>query len=264
MNTDLAVAILSGAVALVSLGITLWHSSRQARRDRDEKGRVDEKLEHLRHDLDEKVRQQDRLLAAREVIDRYQRPLLAAAYQLERRLDNIRHRGFLGYLKADGHRAQVALTGTLYRFAAYLGWRELLTRELTYLEFEYSERTSNVLDQLDEVRAKLSSSRFDRQRLMLWTEEQSAIGGLMLKTNGTPGIIGFETFFEAYEDRFLDWFGSFAEDLAGIGSSSTRLRELETSLRKLIDTLDEEGVYGEHGWRNADMSRETAPPRRPA
>lgn len=260
MNTDLLIAVLSGAVALTSLGITLWHSNRQATRDRQEHSRVNESLEHLRHDLDEQARRQDRSLAAREVLDRYRRPLLAAAYQLERRLDNIRRRGFLGYLHAEPHRAEVAMKGTLYRFAVYLGWRELLSRELTYLDFENSERTRDVLDRLDEVRAKLSSSRFDHQRLMLWTEEQSAIGGLMLTSTGTPGVIGFETFFEQYEESFDEWFGSFAEDIGDAGASSTRLRELETALRKLIDTLDEGTLYGDHGWRKSDMSRETSPP----
>jgi hypothetical protein len=155
----------------------------------------------------------------------------------------------------------MALLGTLYRFAAYLGWRELLTRELTYLEFEDAERTKKVLNRLDEVRAKLSSSRFDHQRLMLWTEEQSAIGGLMLKASGSPGVIGPETFFTEYDNKFSDWFGSFAADLEREdSSSSTRLRELEASLRGLIDTLEEEGVYGEHGWRQADMSKATGPP----
>src|SRR3954453_8140301 len=135
MNSDLVIALISSAVALLSLGVTLWHSNRQATRDRQEQRRVDEELERLRHNLDQQTRQEDRSLAAREVLDRYRRPLLAAAYQLERRTDNIRRRGFLGYLKADQHRAEVAMKGNLYRVAVYLGWRELLNRELTYLEF---------------------------------------------------------------------------------------------------------------------------------
>ena len=156
----------------------------------------------------------------------------------------------------------------LVHFAAYLGWRELLSRELTYLEFEDSEQTKEVLRLLNDVRAKLSSSHFDvvnaRPRLMLWTEEQSAIGGLMLREDGTPGVIGFEKFFNRYQEDFSLWLSSFAHDLEARDIvDSTRLREVALSLDALIKKLDVEGVFGPHpehagSWQRAGASGQPA------
>ena len=55
---------------------------------------------------------------------------------------------------------------------------------------------------------------------MLWTEEQSAIGGLMLSYEGTPGVIGFERFFNHYADNFSLWFASFEQDFERSTSSA--------------------------------------------
>lgn len=265
MDLRLAIALIAAASALSAAAFTAVMAARQARGDREFRAKADHELEDLRHALKVALREEDRSLKAREVLDRYRPPLLAAAVSLARRIDNIRHRSFLVYLGADEHRARVALHSILYRFAAYLGWRELLSRELTYLDFEDSGQTKEVLGLLDDVRAKMSSSRFDvvenQPRLMLWTDEQTAIGGLMLGTAGAPGVVGFETFFEHYDDKFSPWLESFADDLKRPGvEGSTRLREIAAVLDELIETLDVERVYVEHSgaWRRADASRETA------
>jgi hypothetical protein len=268
MNTDLVVAVLAALVAVSTAVFTAATTSRQDRKGQEFKAKTDEELEKVRYELNAAVRQEDRTLAAREVLDRYRRPLLASAVQLARRIENIRHRSFLAYLASNDHRSEVALKSVLYRFAAYLGWRELLSRELTYLDFQDSTQTKDVLGLLDDVRTKFSSSRFDivhgRPRLMLWTEEQSAIGGLMLSTEGTPGVIGFERFFNQYEDNFSLWLASFEQDLKVPEIvSSTRLREVSTSLDALLRKLDVHGVYGTHpdhagSWQRADASHESA------
>jgi hypothetical protein len=174
----------------------------------------------------------------------------------------------LSNLKADEHRAQIALRSILYRFAAYLGWRELLNRDLAYLTFEDGTQTREVLGLLDDLRAKLSSSRFDvvdgQPKMMLWTDEQAAIGGLMQRGDGTAGVIGFEVFFAKYEETFGPWLDSFARDLQRDGvTKSIRLREVVAVLDLLIRKLDLEGVYGddpEHagGWQRRDASRRSA------
>lgn len=250
MNTDLVVAVIAAVVAVATAIFTTASTSRQGR-----------KLEKLRFEFEAAARKEDRTLAAREVLDRYRRPLLASAVQLARRIENIRRRSFLAYLGADEHRAEVALKSVQYRFAAYLGWRELLSRELTYLDFEDSGQTKEVLGLLDDVRTRLSSSRFDimdgRPRLMLWTEEQSAIGGLMLRKDGGSGVIGFESFFTQYEKSFSLWLGPFEQELRSADIfGSTRLQEVASSLDALIRRLDVEGVYGSNpllpgSWQHA-------------
>jgi hypothetical protein len=101
---------------------------------------------------------------------------------------------------------------------------------------------------------------------MLWTDEQSAIGGLMLNTDGTPGVIGFETFFRQYDERFVLWLASFEDDLRTEDiAASTRLEEIAAPLHGLIRTLVEEGLNGsnpEHAgnWRGTAASRAAAQP----
>jgi hypothetical protein len=268
MDTALAIALIAGAVSLVSAAFTGVTTASRSRADREYKAKTDAELEQLRHNLAANVRREDRSLRTKEVLDQYRRPLLAASVQLARRIENIVHRSFLEYLKADEHRAQVALRSILYRFAVYMGWRELLNRELTYLSFEDSAQTREVLGLLDDLRAKMSSSRFDivdgLPKMMLWTDEQAAIGGLMQTTGNTPGVIGFETFYDEYEVKFAPWLDSFALDLQREDViNSTRLREVAAVLEQLIRTLDVEGVYGDHpehpgGWRRQDASRESA------
>jgi hypothetical protein len=246
VNTDLIVALIAGAVAVGNALYTAATTRRQGEADKE----FATQLEQLKFDLDEATRREDRSLKAKAVFDRYRRPLLASAVQLARRIDNVRSRSFLIFLQADDHRAEVALRSILYRFASYLGWRELLNRELTYLDFEDHAQTRDVLVLLDNVRTKLSSSGLDvidgRSRLMLWTEEQSAIGGLALTYEPVAGVIGFEDFFDQYDERFAKWLEEFAQDLQRQGAAdSARLAEIAASLADLITTLDVERVYGD-------------------
>lgn len=110
---------------------------------------------------------------------------MAAAVELSRRIGNIGANSFLVYLRVTvDHRATVALQSTLYRVAAFLGWRELLVRKLTYLPFERADETRAVLQSIEDVSSQLASDGLDVRdgvsRLMLWKDEQRAIGGLML------------------------------------------------------------------------------------
>lgn len=244
METDLVVALIAGGVSISTALFTASNAMRQSRL----RATTDAELERLRHELERALRREDRHFEAKVVLDRYRRPLLSAAVQLLRRIENIRSRSFLAYLQAGDGRAQTALRSTLYRFAAYLGWRALLDRELTYLHFEDTDQTRDVLALLDAIRAALASSQLDSSdgaaRMMLWSEEQAAIGGLMLRTDGSPGVLGFECFDERYAEWFEVWFDEFADDLAEGGAGMERLAATATALRALIERLDVEGIYG--------------------
>lgn len=248
METDLTVALVAGVVAIGSAVYTRIATSRQAEKEREFKAKTDTELEMLRHALAAAQQQEDRSLEAREIIDHYRRPLLVSAVELNRRLGNIRANNFMAFLEAPGRRADVALTSTLYRFASFLGWREMLTRKLVFLDFEDSEHTKTTLERLENVTTKLSSSGLDwiegvGPRLMLWKDEQRAIGGLMCEPDG-DGILGFESFFEQYHSRFGPWLSSFAEDLQGPGvEQSERLEQVSEALYQLIGLLDDKNVF---------------------
>ena len=101
---------------------------------------------------------------------------------------------------------------------------------------------------MNHVSTQFSTSRLDNDgtyaRLMLWKEEQRAIGGLMLEADPRNHVIGFETFASRYDGSFARWLASTGEDLRMAQSvSSDRLEAVAASLAELIAELDDEGVY---------------------
>jgi hypothetical protein len=250
MSTDVVVALIAAAVALIAAVLALagvvWTAVTQRELSRDQAA-ANLELQSLKHQQEIETKQQDRQLEARAVLDHYRKPLLGSAVELKRRIGNIRHNRFLGYLESNDHRAEIAVQSTLYRLAAYLGWREVLARHLTYMDYEDQEETKLVVQHLEDVGTQLATDRYDfidgRHRLMLWKEEQRAVGGLMA-TQNPAGVIGFELFTEYYDDRFAQWLDPIAADLRLPGiESSERLKHLADSLERLITNLDIEKVY---------------------
>lgn len=243
METDVRVAWIGAAVAL-AVAILSAIAGVIAASSAHRHGR---ELEDLRHQREEELRRQTEEQEASAVIEGIRRPLLASAVELKRRLGNILTNDFLRYTSGNDHRSRVALRSTLYRFAAYLGWRESLARQLTYLKYPSSDDTREVLELLENVATKLATDSLDwiddSPRLMLWKDEQRAIGGLM-QAPSAAGVIGYETFDNDYESRFSPWFDPFAADLLIPGiEHGTRLQAVSDSLDVLISKLDEERAY---------------------
>jgi len=199
---------------------------------------------------DWREKRHERRLAAREKLDKYRAPLLAAVDELGRRINNLRNDGFLAYLDSDNRR-DTALLSTHFRFAQYLGWTEIIYGYSQYLQFDADDVTAKVAVALGEVGRILASDKFDRidandftsTRFLLWREEQRAIGELMREGGDEPRCIGFNTFAMTYENRFSRWFASFESDLKSASApDSDRLRELQRVVAKLARELDVDGV----------------------
>ena len=73
---------------------------------------------------------------AKKALDNYREPLLAAAYELQARLYNILQLKFVErYISDDtAGKHTPAIESTLYVFAQFFGWREIIRREVQYLE----------------------------------------------------------------------------------------------------------------------------------
>lgn len=215
----------------------------------------------LRARLTRDAKADDRQIEVRAVLDRYRKPLAASADDLRSRITNLRRHRFAFYFKEEGHRSEMAKLSTLYRFAAYFGWIETLSRELTYLPFETDEDTREVAALLGEIDRTFTNDSLDRidslPRLMLWREEQRAVGGLMQRTDGVPGVIGFETAVEKYEPTFSRWLNAFLIDLeVPAAISGDRLRDIDRTLNELIPKLDVEGIYiGKSNRRPRNLDR---------
>jgi hypothetical protein len=223
MGDAVVAALVAGAVSLlVTFGKVAW-DARQTKRERR--------------------------LAARERLDRFRAPLLAAVDDLGRRLNNIRNDGFLAYVDIEDRR-DMALKSTLFRLAQYLGWTEIIYGYADRLRFESDKATTAVTSTLGDIGWILAADEFDRtdeddfttSQLMLWREEQRAIGELMRQGGAEPRCIGFDSFVDQYEDRFSSWFNTFASQLKSEAADTNRLAELQRVLARLVSQLDVDQV----------------------
>jgi len=180
MSDAVIAAIVAGVVSLlVTFGKVLW-------------------------DADQKKK--ERRLAAREKLDRYREPLLTAVDDLGSRINNIRNDGFLFYLHARG-RERTALLGTLFLFAQFFGWTEILYGSFDRLRFERDNSTKAVADVLRNIGRTLAVDRLDKAdpsdsmttQLMIWREEQRAIGEIMRAGDDPPGCMSFDSFAGEYD-----------------------------------------------------------------
>jgi hypothetical protein len=250
VDTALIVAASSGAVALASAGFA-WRAQlavtdRQAQRDQE-------------------AREEERRSQAKVILDQFRGPLLDAAWELGDRIDHIRNRRFLDYRVEGSGREQDAKLTTLFRFAHYFGWREVVRTQVQLLRFENEEDTRLVAGLLGDLSWVLSSDRLDESRAMLWSDEQRGIGELMVvDRDGTPPAVrGHAAFHRDYDDLFAPWMERFAQDLLTPAvAQGDRLRLLHWALLGVVRLLDEERAYEESGWtdRAAAEIPKTAPP----
>jgi hypothetical protein len=89
----------------------------------------------------------------------YKEPLISAAYDLQSRLYEILRKDFLAYVREDRwDRRKIALDTTIFAFAQYFGWREILRRDIELLEFE----AKDVGRQLSAITGTLGDDDFGR------------------------------------------------------------------------------------------------------
>lgn len=197
--------------------------------------------------LDAREKKRERLLVEQAELRRYRALLLSAADDLGNRIDNIRNQGFLVYLDQIDRR-YLALNSTLFRLGQYFAWVEIYRG---YLRFNPARDTGTVSTALDEITFAFASDVVGREsslddQLMLWREEQLAIGHLMRQEGEVPTCVSFDTFVDDYTAKYSKWFKRFAEQLAlafSNGKDSTRLAEIQQLLAKLIVELDDEKAF---------------------
>lgn len=190
--------------------------------------------------------------AAQAELDRYREPLLSAVDQLGNRIDNIRNASFFWYLETD--RREHALISTLYRFAQYFAWTEIIYGGSGHLRFAANKSTRTVSDTLSRITSTLADDRYDRtdprdfttSQLMIWREEQRAIGELMRQRGSVPGCVGYSSFANNYQDRYSKWFAGFEPQLkymfatrsGGKDRGSERIDQLQGLMAQLLVELD--------------------------
>jgi hypothetical protein len=134
MGAGLAVALISGVVALLSILLSAYF----ARSNSKLQVQLNEQLEQRR----DRATSQSRL---EQLLSRYRDPLLLAAYDLQSRLYNIVVRDFVDLLqKGDQDQQTYAVDSTLFVIAQYLGWVEALRRGVQYLDLGTSRTVASL------------------------------------------------------------------------------------------------------------------------
>jgi hypothetical protein len=189
-----------------------------------------------------------RRLQRDDVMARYREPILRSAIDLQSRLYNIDRNRFLNiYYQTTETERSYALRSTLYVIAEYLGWVEILRREVQYLDLGELEANQRLAKLLETITTTLLTDVHPAS-LRLFRGEQRAIGEIMLVTRQASGqshyeCLGFAAFTEKLEDEvFAKWFANLEKDVENLATRDDardpRLRALQHALIDLIDFLD--------------------------
>jgi hypothetical protein len=182
----------------------------------------------------------ERKARAEEVLARYREPLAAAAYDLQSRLYNILELEFFEKF-GDGERAEEALRTTLFRFAQYFGWTEILRRDIQFLNFPNDQETRRVAELQESVSQCFRDDEYGWE-LMIWSDQQRAIGELMIiEEHGKVLSMGYAAFRQHCDDTFAPWRIRMRDELPA-ESARTRMRDIQNRLCELVETLDSRRV----------------------
>jgi hypothetical protein len=193
-----------------------------------------------------------RLAEAEDILERYRGPLLAAAFDLQDRIDNIINpeRDFLAvYGQIDNPRRDDAVKSTLYRIAQFFGWVEIIRRDRLFMRFREPDVTRGVAQLLANAGRTFADDRYGPD-FMLWREEQRAIGERMINyNNGAANCVGYATFVDEYQQHYAHWLERVRAKLdRETAAANERLSELRLILRSLVAALDPEELRYERFW----------------
>jgi hypothetical protein len=180
---------------------------------------------------------------AEEVLKRYREPLAAAAFDLQSRLYNILALEFFDNFGEPHPRSEEAVRTTLFRIAQYFGWSEILRRDIQFLSFPEAEETRRVID-LQRRIAKAFLTDDYGEELMIWADQQRAVGELMIvEEHGKVLCMGYARFRKECggDGVFASWRGQLRDDVVG-EASHERMREVQHLLCQLVETLDAKRV----------------------
>ncbi len=178
---------------------------------------------------------------ARTVLENHRDPLLAAAYELQARLHNILCNRFAEdyVLGNKAGKKEAALESTLYVFAQFFGWREVIRREIQFLRFLKDDETRVVAQLLRDIGETFLTDEYGRQ-FMLWRVEQRGLGECMIVTSdGKSSCMGFATFV-GQRATMKEWLDPLERDLSQMDDGGrARLTRLQHLLLDLVQKLDE-------------------------
>jgi hypothetical protein len=232
VSTELAVALISAVVSGTCASVALFGQFRLARLQAE----VADRRERMLRDEE-----------AQRFMARYRDPLSRAAFDLQSRIYNLMCLDILDRFHVHGtpRERSYVVQSTLFVFAEYLGWTEIIRREIQFLDLgdvDDGRRLTELQLQVSEslLRSDLPSP------FRLFRGEQRAIGELMIVAESGPlRCLGPAAFAEQSEPEFWRWFETLDADInrmAGCRDRYTpRLIAVQHALVDLIQFLDVDG-----------------------
>jgi len=179
---------------------------------------------------------------AKHVLEKYREPLLAAAYELQARLHNILRNNFFedDVLSNKRGKQNAAVESTLYVFAQFFGWREIIRQDVQFLRFDSDEQTREIAGLLFRIGETFLTNEFGPQ-CMIWRVEQRGLGERMItKSDGNVTCIGYASFIEQ-RTPMNEWLEPLERDLKQLDEGGRkRLTQLQHLLLDLVHKLDED------------------------
>jgi hypothetical protein len=235
MSNEVITSIIAAVVALISVAIGIYGQVRTTR---------------LQHQFVRQQETQSQEAKAAEILAKYRDPLLRAAHDLQSRLLRLLNGTFLGTSFSDITKWErvYLFQNTMYVLAEYLGWVEILRREIRFLDLgnvKANRRLAELMESITEIIFQDSP----RDLFRLLRGEQRAIGEIMIApavhTSAAPlECIGYATFVQKLKDPdFNHWFRNLHRDIGKFirepkASRRKRIILLQHALIDLIDFLD--------------------------
>jgi hypothetical protein len=247
MDAEIAVALISAAVALTSLA---WNA-RTNRRQRDSEKELARLKEELQEHREIRSEQRKKRELADQVLSKYRDPLLLAAYALQSRLYNIVHQRFLQtfYTRDSLDQESYARDNTLYVVAQFLGWMEIIRQEIQFLDLGAEIPNRQLASLLEGVYTTFSTDTL-ASPFRLFAGHQRAIGEIMILERQDAHTIrreciGYARFVKSLQNPdFSRWFETLRRDIDALAfdGSYERLKRMQNQLIDVIDFLDKERI----------------------
>jgi hypothetical protein len=143
-----------------------------------------------------------------------------------------------------------AEASTLWLLGQYLGWVEILRREVQFLDLGRVARNRRLQHCLAAVEREFASdAAFLEAELRIFRADQRGIGEIMVSVSDEeprPRTRGYAEFAGRYHDpAFSRWFGALSSDLHVLASDDgprLRMRRVQRALVDLVDELDPDRV----------------------
>lgn len=233
MKPEIITAIIAAIVAILSAIVSIYGQIR---------------ITHLADRLAKQREAESREAQTAALMSKYRDPLMRAAIDLQSRLFNIVQRDFLQrfYHRSESEQ-DYTIQNTLYVIAEYLGWVEILRKEIQFLDLGDLEMNRRLSELLVNINQAFGTDNFGAS-FRLFTGEQRAIGEIMIVPRSTDSsiayeCIGYACFVKKLDDpEFFRWFKKLKDDIAMMANepnvNSERLIVIHHKLIDLIDFLD--------------------------